>query len=73
MSLLSNEKQSPEQRREKLRQQEQKRNLGGNLNDAFNRGYGGGFADLVGMFGWKTTGIVFMFIVIILIGILIFT
>ncbi|UTR06676.1 DUF6366 family protein [Alkalihalobacillus sp. LMS6] len=70
---MSNEKQSPEQKREKLRQQEQKRNPTGNLKDAYDRGYGGGLADLVGMFGWKTTGIVFSVIVIILLGILVFT
>ncbi|MFS0784976.1 DUF6366 family protein [Shouchella sp. 1P09AA] len=66
---MSNEKESPEQKREKLRQQEQKRNPGGNLRDAYDRGYGGGLADLVGMFGWKT----FLVIAVILFSILMFT
>ncbi|WP_347553058.1 DUF6366 family protein (plasmid) [Pseudalkalibacillus hwajinpoensis] len=61
-------KESPERNREKLRQEELKRNPTGNINDSFNRANNGGVVDLVGSLGWKGTLIV---IVAIIIGFLI--
>jgi hypothetical protein len=40
--------QTPEQIRERLRQEELRRNPTGSVNDAFNRASSGGLADLVG-------------------------
>lgn len=55
---MSEDKESPERRRERLRQEELRRNPDGNMNDAFNRANSGGLVDLVGSLGWKGTGII---------------
>ncbi|MDM5248232.1 MULTISPECIES: DUF6366 family protein [unclassified Lysinibacillus] len=47
----SKEKETPEEKRERLRQSELKNNPTGSLNDGVNRGIGG---NLAGM-GWKDT------------------
>lgn len=47
----SKEKETPEEKRERLRQSELKNNPTGSLNDGVNRGVGG---NLTGM-GWKDT------------------
>lgn len=57
-------KETPERRRERLRQEELKRNLTGNLNDGFNRAGTGNLADLVGSLGWKGTGILILVLII---------
>lgn len=62
---MSKDKETPERRREKLRQEELKRNPTGNMNDAFNKANSGSLVDLVGSLGWKGTGIL---ITIIMIG-----
>ena len=54
---MHDNKETPEQKRERLRQEEMKRNPTGNLNDAFNRANSGGLMDLVGSLGWKGTGL----------------
>jgi hypothetical protein len=61
---MHDNKETPEQKRERLRQQELKSNPTGNLNDAFNRANSGGLVDLVGSLGWKGTGILILVIII---------
>ncbi|WP_096200039.1 DUF6366 family protein [Bacillus sp. FJAT-45350] len=62
---MSNDiKETPEQKRERLRQEELKRNPTGNMNDAYNRANSGNLADLVGSLGWKGTGILILVIII---------
>lgn len=56
-------KETPEQTRERLRQEEQKRNPTGNMNDAFHKGGTGNLADL----GWKGTGILILVLIFVLI------
>lgn len=56
---------SPEQRRESLRQQELKNNPHGTLNDSFNRASGGGLVDLVNSLGWKGTGALIILAIIV--------
>ncbi|GHI01621.1 DUF6366 family protein [Neobacillus kokaensis] len=58
------DKETPKRKRERLRQEELKRNPTGNLNDAFNRGQAGNLADLVGSMGWKSFGILILVIII---------
>lgn len=60
---MSEEKQAPEIRREKLRQEELKRNSTGNVKDAFNRAETGNLTDLVGSLGWKGIGILILIII----------
>ncbi|MFV8830559.1 DUF6366 family protein [Alkalihalobacterium sp. APHAB7] len=57
-------KKTPERRRERLIQEELKRNPTGNMNDDFNRANSGGLADVVGSLGWKGTGILILVIII---------
>ncbi|MFJ9384069.1 DUF6366 family protein [Peribacillus sp. NPDC101481] len=56
---MSDDKETPERRRERLRQEEIKRNPLGGL-------HGGGLPDLVGGlgWGWKGTGILILVIII---------
>jgi hypothetical protein len=54
---MSEDKESPERSREKLRQEELKRNPSSSF-------HGGGLADLVGSIGWKGTGILILVIII---------
>lgn len=61
---MQNNKETPEQKRERLRQEELKSNSTGNMNDAFNRANSGNLADLVGSLGWKGTGILILVIII---------
>jgi hypothetical protein len=62
---LNNHKESPEDRRERLRQKELKNNPAGSLNDAVNRGSSGNLTDLAGGMGWKGMGIL---IVVLIVG-----
>ncbi|WP_459502300.1 DUF6366 family protein [Bacillus sp. C1] len=61
---MSEDKETPERARERLRQEELKRNPTGNMNDACNRAGTGGLTDLVGSLGWKGIGILILVIVI---------
>ncbi|MBT2695171.1 DUF6366 family protein [Bacillus sp. ISL-55] len=61
---MQDNKETPGQKRERLRQQELKNNPTGNMNDAFNRANSGGLVDLVGSLGWKGTGILILVIII---------
>ncbi|WP_163970632.1 DUF6366 family protein [Oceanobacillus halotolerans] len=55
---------TPEQRRERLRQEELKSNPTGNLNDASKRSQQGSLVDLVGSLGWKGTGFLILLMVV---------
>ena len=59
---LNKDKESPEKIRERLRQEELRRNPAGSI-------HGGGLQDLVGSLGWKGTGIL---ILLIIVGIIIY-
>ena len=67
---MQDNKETPEQKRERLRQKELKGNPTGNLSDAFNRANNGSLVDLVGSWGWKGTGIL---ILVIILGIVIYS
>lgn len=59
---MQDNKGTPEQKRERLKQQELKSNPMGNMNDTFNRVNSG--APDVGSLGWKATGIIILVIII---------
>jgi len=61
---VQDNKETPERKRERLRQEELKRNPTGSLNDAFNRANSGSLVDLVGSLGWKGTGILMLVLII---------
>jgi hypothetical protein len=61
---MQENKETPEQKRERLRQQELKGNPTGNLNDAFNRANNGSLVDLVNSLGWKGTGILILVLIL---------
>ena len=61
---MSKDKETPERIRERLRQEELKRNPTGNMNDAFNRAGNGNLADLVGSLGWQGIGVIIMVVII---------
>lgn len=65
-----NNNETPESRRERLRQEELKNNPTGNAADAFNRANSVGLVDLVGSLGWKGTGIL---ILVLIVGFIIFS
>jgi len=67
---MNDKKEMPQQHRERLRQEEIKKNPTGNINDAYNRANSGSLADLVGSLGWKWTGIL---ILVIIIGFIMFS
>ncbi|SDJ99176.1 DUF6366 family protein [Sediminibacillus albus] len=54
---MHQDKETPERRRERMRQQELKRNPSGSV-------HGGGLPDLVGSLGWKGTGILILMMII---------
>lgn len=61
---MKENKVTPDRKRERLRQEELKRNPTGNLNDAYKRENSGSFVDLVGSFGWRGTGILILVTII---------
>lgn len=61
---MGRDKETPEERRERIRQQEWKDNPTGNLNDSLNRGASGSLVDLVGGLGWKGTGILILVLIV---------
>ncbi|QOY34665.1 DUF6366 family protein [Anaerobacillus isosaccharinicus] len=61
---MSDNKEKPEDKRERLRQEEIKRNLASNIGDGFNRAQSGSLVDLVGSLGWKGTGILIIVIIV---------
>lgn len=60
---MSENKEEEERRKERLRQEELKRNPTGNMNDSFNRAGSGSLVDLVTGLGWKGTGILILVII----------
>lgn len=61
---MSENNETPERKRERLRQAELKRNPSGNMNDALKRGGAGNLSDLAGSLGWKGIGIIILVIII---------
>lgn len=61
---MPDDRETSEQRREKLRQKELKKNPTGGVNDAFNRANSGSLVDLTGSLGWKGMGILILVIII---------
>lgn len=61
---MYDDKETAEQKRERLRQEELKNNPAGNLNDAFNRLNSGSLVDLTGSLGWKGLAILILVIAI---------
>ena len=59
-----NDKETPERKRERLRQQELKNNPTGNLNDSFNRANNGSLVDLVGSLGWNGNGLLILEVIL---------
>jgi hypothetical protein len=55
---------TPEEKRERLRQSEIKNNPMGSLHDSLNRGSNGNLTDLTGGMGWKGTGILIAVIIV---------
>ncbi|WP_195694849.1 DUF6366 family protein [Priestia megaterium] len=62
---MSEDKETPERRRERLKHEEVKRNPTGNMNDAFNRNNeAGNLSGLAGSLGWKGLGILITVLII---------
>lgn len=61
---MSENKEAPEKRRERLKQEELNKNPAGNINDAFNRNEAGNLSGLAGSLGWKGLGILIAVIII---------
>ncbi|MGG2091525.1 DUF6366 family protein [Bacillus sp. S13(2024)] len=61
---MQDNKETPEQKRERLRHEELKNNPTGNMNDAFNKANNGNLTDLVGSLSWRGTGILILIIII---------
>ncbi|KEK22852.1 DUF6366 family protein [Bacillus gaemokensis] len=57
-------KETPEEKRERLRQNELKNNPTGSLNDGLKRSENGNLVDLVGGMGWKGTGILILVLIL---------
>ncbi|PWU67617.1 MULTISPECIES: DUF6366 family protein [Gracilibacillus] len=62
-------RETAEQKRERLRQSELKNNPTTNVSDGFSRAQNGSLVDLVGSLGWKGTGIL---LIIMVVGFIIF-
>lgn len=60
---MSKEKESPETKRERIRQEELKKSASGSMN-------GGSLPDLVGNLGWKSTGLI---IILLIIGFIVYS
>lgn len=61
---INNRRETPEEKRERLRQEELKKNSTGALKDGFDRGESGNLADSVGGLGWKETGILIIILIV---------
>ncbi|MGH0427870.1 DUF6366 family protein [Bacillus hominis] len=59
-----NSKESPEEKREHIRQSELKNNPTGSLSDGLNRSESGSPVDMAGGMNWKDTGIVILVLVL---------
>ncbi|MGP4072897.1 DUF6366 family protein [Piscibacillus sp. B03] len=65
---MKNEKETPEERRERIRQQEWKGNPFGVMKDSWERGKNGSLVDLVGGLNWKGTLVIILLLVLGYIG-----
>ena len=63
-------KESPEEKRERMRQSELKSNPTGSLHDGLNRAETGSPVDIAGVMNWKGTGII---ILVLLLGYIVYT
>ncbi len=61
---LNNRQENPKEKRERLRQEELKRNPGGALRDGFSRGENGDLTNLVGDLGWKGTAVLIIVLIV---------
>ncbi|KRD84097.1 phage capsid protein [Bacillus sp. Root147] len=61
---MNEDKETPERRRERLKQEEVNRNPAGNMSDAFNRNEAGNLSGLAGSLGWKGLGVLIAIIII---------
>jgi len=61
---MESRQEAPEERRERLRQEELKNNPYGTFSDGINRAQSGSLVDLVGGLGWKGTGILLIVVII---------
>ena len=61
---MNNRQENPKEKRERLRQEELKRNPGGALRDGFSRGENGDLTDLVGDLGWKGTALLIIVLIV---------
>ncbi|MEH7608868.1 DUF6366 family protein [Priestia megaterium] len=61
---MSEDKETPERRIERLKHEEVKINPTGNMNDAFNRNEAGNLSSLAGSLGWKGLGILITVLII---------
>lgn len=61
---MSYKQERPEEKRERLRQDELKSNSGGALRDGFQRVESGSLTDLTGGFGWKGTAILIIVLIV---------
>jgi hypothetical protein len=61
---LNNRQETPAEKREKLRQEELKRNPGGALRDGLSRAENGNLTDVVGDLGWKGTAILIIVLIV---------
>lgn len=60
---MNKDRETPESQRERLRQEEIKRNPAGNVSDAFDRVENGNLADLAGGLSWKVTGVICLILI----------
>lgn len=67
--IMDSRQEKPEEKRERLRQEELKNNPLGTFNDGVNRAENGNLPDLGGGLGWKDTGII---IIVLLFGYVIY-
>lgn len=61
---MEHQQETPERKRERLRQEELKNNPIGAFGDGLNRAESGNLADLIGGMGWKGTGILILIIIL---------
>lgn len=61
---MSNRKETPEEQRERLRQEELRNNPLGTLGDGLNRSSHGNLTDLFGGLGWIGTGILIVLLIV---------
>lgn len=61
---MNNRQETSEEKRERLRQEELKKNPYGAFRDGLSRGENGNITDLIGDLGWKGTGILIIVLIV---------